>query len=134
MVHVRNLRDDRYVFEPERYCLRGMRTGKIISLGDTVHVLIKSADLVKKQIDFELAGEVEKRKEGAGRDERQNQQRSGGRKTFSETSGKEEWNPGMGGYQKKGGGRKKEGRGTRDEKGRDKKSGGKGRGRGKKRR
>lgn len=129
MVHVRNLRDDRYVFEPERYCLRGMRTGKIISLGDEVHVLIKSADLVKKQIDFELAGEVEKRKEGQG----QNQQRSGGRKTFSETSGKEEWSPGMGGYRKKGGGRKKEGRGTRDEKGQDKKSSGKGRGRGKKR-
>ncbi len=91
MVHVRNLHDDRYVFEPERYCMRGMRTGKIISLGDEVRVLIKSADLIKKQIDFELAGEIKK---GAGA--------SGGGASgkgknpyagkFSETSGRDDWN------------------------------------------
>jgi ribonuclease R len=138
MVHVRNLHDDRYVFEAERYCMRGLRTGKIISLGDKVRVTIKSADLIKKQIDFEMAGEVEKRSEGRGTGGggRGNNNRGGGK--FSETSGKSDWNPGFGGAPKK----EKSGRGKRDEKkggggkwgDKNKKSGGEGKGRGKKRR
>lgn len=134
MVHVRNLRDDRYVFEAEKYCMRGMRTGKIISLGDKVHVLVKSADLMKKQIDFELVGDVTKGGGGSGTSEK----RTAGK--FSETSGKDDWNPGFGGTQKK------TGSGRRDEKKgggnwRDKKGGGgkkndrgKDKGRGKKKR
>lgn len=54
MIHIRNLRDDRYFFVPESYSLRGQRTGRTFRLGDTVHVRVKSADLLKKQIDFEL--------------------------------------------------------------------------------
>lgn len=54
MVHVRNMKDDRYVFEQESYRLRGIRTGRTFVLGDTISVKIKSADLIKKQIDFEL--------------------------------------------------------------------------------
>jgi ribonuclease R len=130
MVHVRNLRDDRYVFEPERYCLRGMRTGKVISLGDEVTVLIKSADLIKKQIDFELVSDISS---VGGKQQAAGGQQSKERKSFSETSGKEDWNPGFGGYQKKGRGTKgNEGRGKgrdkKDGKWKDKKSGGKGRG------
>lgn len=59
MVHVRNLRDDRYYFEQESYSLRGQRSGRVFTLGDTVYVRIKSADLIKKQIDFELVSESE---------------------------------------------------------------------------
>ena len=87
MVHVRNLRDDRYVFEAERYCMRGMRTGKIISLGDSVSVLIKSADLIKKQIDFELAGEFSNLSE-----EKSARRENPYTGKFSETSGKDDWN------------------------------------------
>lgn len=58
MVHVRNMRDDRYVFEQESYRLRGIRTGRTFVLGDTINVKIKSADLIKKQIDFELVDVV----------------------------------------------------------------------------
>lgn len=87
MVHVRNLRDDRYVFEAERYCMRGMRTGKIISLGDSVSVLIKSADLIKKQIDFELAGEFSNLS-----DEKSARRENPYAGKFSETSGKDDWN------------------------------------------
>lgn len=133
MVHVRNLHDDRYVFEAEKYCMRGLRTGKIISLGDKVRVKIKSADLIKKQIDFEIAGEIEKRDGGQGT-------RDGGKYAgkFSETSGKDDWNPGFGGGQKK----NKSSGGKRDEKkggggkwgDKNKKGGGEGKGRGKKRR
>ena len=87
MVHVRNLRDDRYVFEAERYCMRGKRTGKIISLGDSVSVLIKSADLIKKQIDFELAGEFSNLSE-----EKSARRENSYAGKFSETSGKDDWN------------------------------------------
>ncbi len=87
MVHVRNLRDDRYVFEAERYCMRGMRTGKIISLGDSISVLIKSADLIKKQIDFELAGEFSNLSE-----EKSARRENPYAGKFSETSGKDDWN------------------------------------------
>ena len=87
MVHVRNLRDDRYVFEAERYCMRGMRTGKIISLGDSVSVLIKSADLIKKQIDFELAVEFSNLSE-----EKSARRENPYAGKFSETSGKDDWN------------------------------------------
>lgn len=87
MVHVRNLRDDRYVFDAERYCMRGMRTGKIISLGDSVSVLIKSADLIKKQIDFELAGEFSNLSE-----EKSARRENPYAGKFSETSGKDDWN------------------------------------------
>ena len=87
MVHVRNLRDDRYVFEAERYCMRGTRTGKIISLGDSVSVLIKSADLIKKQIDFELAGEFSNLSE-----EKSARRENPYAGKFSETSGKDDWN------------------------------------------
>ena len=87
MVHVRNLRDDRYVFEAERYCMRGIRTGKIISLGDSVSVLIKSADLIKKQIDFELAGEFSNLSE-----EKSARRENPYAGKFSETSGKDDWN------------------------------------------
>lgn len=107
MVHVRNLRDDRYVFEAERYCMRGMRTGKIISLGDSVSVLIKSADLIKKQIDFELAGEFSNLSE-----EKSVRRENPYTGKFSETSGKDDWNSptkktGRGDTRKNWGGEKK---------------------------
>lgn len=140
MVHVRNLHDDRYVFEAERYCMRGLRTGKIISLGDKVRVTIKSADLIKKQIDFELAGEIQKGDGGRGTNDGERGKRDDRKYhgKFSETSGKDDWNPAFGGSPKK----DKGGRGRRDDKkdgggkwgDKNKKGGGAGKGRGKKRR
>ncbi len=55
MVHVRNLKDDRYVFDAERYRMRGLRNGKVYSLGDEVIVKVQGVDLQKKQIDFVIA-------------------------------------------------------------------------------
>lgn len=63
MVHVRSLTDDRYFFEQERYCLRGSRSGKTYSLGDKVRVIVKNADLVKKQLDFVLADQQQNRRD-----------------------------------------------------------------------
>ncbi|MDQ3046075.1 MAG: ribonuclease R [Bacteroidota bacterium] len=54
MVRIRELRDDMYYFDEENYCLRGRKTGKVLTLGDKVRIEIKRADLVKKQLDFGL--------------------------------------------------------------------------------
>ncbi len=54
MVRLRELRDDNYYFDEDNYCLRGRKFGKVLTLGDTVRIEIKRADLVKKQLDFAL--------------------------------------------------------------------------------
>ena len=104
MVHVRNLRDDRYYFDQENYCMRGSRTGKKFTLGDKVRVLVKSADLMKKQIDFELIDSESGSTRSSGGNSDFVKTSSGGRKTFSETSGKDDWDISsmMGGGKKKG--------------------------------
>ncbi|HTL81904.1 MAG TPA: ribonuclease R [Bacteroidia bacterium] len=99
MVHVRNLRDDRYFFEQENYCLRGQRSGRKFTIGDNVRVLLKSADLIKKQIDFELADSGNKEHGRRNNDDRSNRKNPYEGK-FSETSGKSDWNPGFGGASK----------------------------------
>jgi ribonuclease R len=85
MVHVRNMHDDRYFFDQENYCMVGQRSGRKFTLGDKVSVTVKSADLMKKQIDFEVAGD--------GGHEKPASQKSSShyRNDFSETSGKEDW-------------------------------------------
>jgi ribonuclease R len=62
MVRIRELRDDNYYFDADNYCLRGRRHGKILSLGDTVRIEIKRADLIKKQLDFALVEVTETNK------------------------------------------------------------------------
>lgn len=59
MVRLRELRDDNYYFDEENYCLRGRKFGKVLTLGDTVRIEIKRADLVKKQLDFALVEVLE---------------------------------------------------------------------------
>ena len=55
MVHIRELKDDFYVFDEDNYRLLGKRNGKIFQLGDEVKVQILRANLAKKQLDFRLA-------------------------------------------------------------------------------
>ncbi|MFM9008721.1 MAG: ribonuclease R family protein, partial [Bacteroidota bacterium] len=54
LVRVRDLTDDFYSLNEEEYSLVGHRTHKTYRLGDMVRVRLKSADLIKKQIDFIL--------------------------------------------------------------------------------
>jgi len=61
MIRMRDLTDDNYFFDEDNYCLRGRRTGKVLTLGDTVRIEVKRADLVKKQLDFALVETLEKR-------------------------------------------------------------------------
>jgi transcriptional accessory protein Tex/SPT6 len=61
MVRTRDLRDDNYFFDEDNYCLRGRKYGKILTLGDRVTIQVKRADLAKKQLDFALVEQGEKK-------------------------------------------------------------------------
>lgn len=125
MVHVRNLRDDRYYFEQESYSLRGQRNGRVFTLGDTVYVRIKSADLIKKQIDFELVDESESETKSKKETREQRNVREEREGKFHPTK-PELWAPGGDtGNKPRSGERRKQG-------GRDKGKGGRGNDRGKK--
>lgn len=54
MIRVRDMKDDQYTFDAENYRMVGRRTGRIYNLGDTVTIIVRRADLVKKQLDFEI--------------------------------------------------------------------------------
>ncbi|MFB6341524.1 ribonuclease R [Saccharicrinis sp. FJH62] len=54
MVPLRDLDDDFYVFDDANYCITGRRTNKTYRLGDAVRIKVASANLEKKQLDFQL--------------------------------------------------------------------------------
>ena len=58
LVHVNTLRDDYYVFDQERYELRGEMTKKVYKLGDKVRVRVADADKMLKTVDFELVSDI----------------------------------------------------------------------------
>lgn len=53
-VPLRTLHDDYYSFDDRNMCVRGRRTHRTIGLGDPVKVRVASANLEKRQLDFEL--------------------------------------------------------------------------------
>lgn len=55
LVHVESMADDYYRFEPERFLLRGDRTGATYRLGQQVTVRVVDANVAERRIDFELA-------------------------------------------------------------------------------
>ena len=52
MVRIREIKDDYFVFDEKQYALVGQTTKSILQLGDEIYVKVKTADLVKKQLDF----------------------------------------------------------------------------------
>ncbi|MDE7134726.1 MAG: VacB/RNase II family 3'-5' exoribonuclease, partial [Rikenellaceae bacterium] len=54
MVSVRDMTDDTYNFDQENYRLVGVRSRRVIMLGDAVRVRVLRADLKRKQLDYEL--------------------------------------------------------------------------------
>lgn len=59
LVHITSLRDDYYVFEPERYLIRGRRTGKVYRLGQKLKVRLIKVIVGERQLDFEIVNEKE---------------------------------------------------------------------------
>jgi len=56
MVGIRSLKDDQYSFDKSEYAVIGQSSKNSYQLGDEVYVKVKNADLVKKQLDFEMLG------------------------------------------------------------------------------
>ena len=56
MVSVRDMKDDHYYFDQDQYAMVGKKTDITYQLGDEVIVKVKSADLVKKHLDFFMVG------------------------------------------------------------------------------
>ena len=54
LVRIKDLRDDQYFIDEKNYCLVGRKTKRKLSLGDKVRVEVKSADMMKKQLNFAL--------------------------------------------------------------------------------
>jgi ribonuclease R len=52
MVRIREIKEDYFVFDEKQYALVGQTTKKLLQLGDEIYVNVKTADLVKKQLDF----------------------------------------------------------------------------------
>lgn len=58
MVPLRNLLDDYYEFDERNYCLRGRRLHHVYQLGDRVSVRVAAANLERRQLDYELVGNI----------------------------------------------------------------------------
>lgn len=52
MIKNRDLSGDQFTFDKDNYRYIGRNTKKIYALGDTVKIIVRSADLIKKQLDF----------------------------------------------------------------------------------
>ena len=59
MIRLRDMNDDHYVFDQDEYAVVGQTSKKVYQLGDEVYVKVKSADLVKRHLDFTLIGSKE---------------------------------------------------------------------------
>ncbi len=57
LVHVTNLGSDYYVFDENRQTLSGRRNGHTFAMGQKVKVQLASANVLKRQIDFQLVSE-----------------------------------------------------------------------------
>ncbi|MDQ3072553.1 MAG: ribonuclease R, partial [Bacteroidota bacterium] len=59
MVRIASMKDDYYVFEEERFLIRGNNTGKTYQLGGSVTIRVVEANLASRTIDFEFVDEDE---------------------------------------------------------------------------
>jgi ribonuclease R/exosome complex exonuclease DIS3/RRP44 len=54
MIRLKDLPGDYYTFDPETYEVVGKKTGQSYRLGDEIDVKVKKADLIKRNLDFEM--------------------------------------------------------------------------------
>ena len=53
------IKGDYFVYDEQSHSLIGDRTKRIYQLGDSVFIIVKKADLIKRQLDFILDEEKE---------------------------------------------------------------------------
>lgn len=54
MVKMDSMRDDYYHFDEDRYMVTGSRTGKEYHLGDKIEIKVIGANMLRRQLDFEI--------------------------------------------------------------------------------
>ena len=59
MVKISEIKGDYFVYDEQSHSLIGDRTKRIYQLGDSVFIILKKADLIKRQLDFILDEEKE---------------------------------------------------------------------------
>ena len=52
MVRLQDLKGDHYIYDAQEFAVIGQFHQKIYRLGDSVHIRVKRADLIKRQLDF----------------------------------------------------------------------------------
>ncbi len=68
MVRLADIRDDHYVYDPERLTITGRRRGRRFQFGDRLRVRVKDANLLKRTLDLELADQAPATRHDRGRD------------------------------------------------------------------
>jgi ribonuclease R len=58
LVHVTELSNDYYRFDPVHHCLQGERSGVVYRMGDSVRVKVVRVDLDDKKIDLAMLGKT----------------------------------------------------------------------------
>ena len=81
MVKVRDMRSDQFIFDEDNYRYIGKNSNRIFALGDPVKVIVKEADLVKKQLTyaFDEGEEANKRQPREDRNRNNDHKRRRGR-------------------------------------------------------
>lgn len=59
MIRLANLADDFYEYDEYNLCITGRNSRKKYQLGDIVDVIVKNADLLKRQVDLDLVGNIQ---------------------------------------------------------------------------
>lgn len=57
LIRLSSMKDDHYIYDEKNYRVQGVRSKRVFQLGDSVTIRIVKADLERRQLDFEWAGE-----------------------------------------------------------------------------
>jgi len=58
LLHIDNLRDDRYVMEEDGHGWRGSRSGRRLRTGDRIRVVVTAVNPIEGLVDLSLAEEA----------------------------------------------------------------------------
>ena len=56
LVHVTDLSNDYYHYDPSNHILKGEKTKQVFSLGDKIEVRVARVDVLERKIDLQLSG------------------------------------------------------------------------------
>jgi len=89
MIRSRDLSGDHFFFDEENYRYVGKNSNKIYALGDTVQIVVKDADLLKKQLTYAFAEMEEKRSKSPSKEKQHDDFTWGDKKSASHKANKQ---------------------------------------------